>query len=262
MRIFTCPKWLPQSTMLTLPKGHLGFGNGASQETRQLVYVRIVVPERLRGVIGKREYTVALGSDAVIAKRLAYGHVATIKAELHAAETRKEFPPESAEYIIQAARDARDAVVKGGVAEQDAEVSLDQTVETHLGLLREKHGEDDEGDPNISDTHSTAIRLAHRLFRGETVELLSHQVDMYLTEVAPEVRAQTLEDKRRVYGAFSKWLVTDREVSAITRKTAGTYVSTVMAKQGKAPKTVKSELAQLSALWKYMLGRGVVEANI
>ena len=226
-------------------------------------YVRVVVPARLRAAIGKREYTVALKTrDVTTAKRLSHQHVARIVAELQAAEAHRTFPADSAEHILQVAREARAAVSKGLQSEDEAERGMDASVEKHLDLLRDKHGVDEEGDPKVGDAHASAIRLAHRIFQGEAVSLLSHQVDVYLAEVEPHVRAQTMQDKRRVYGEFRQWLVSDAEVGTITRKQAGSYVSTHMAKQGKAPKTLKSELAQLSALWKFMLARGVVEANV
>lgn len=226
-------------------------------------YVRVVVPARLREAIGKREYTVALKTrDVTTAKRLSHAHVARIMAELQAAEAHREFPKESAEHILQVAREARAAVTRGLQSEEEAERGLDASIERHLDRLRRKHGVDEEGDPKVSDAHASAIRLAHRIYQGEAVSLLSHQVDLYLAEVEPHVRAQTMQDKRRVYGEFRQWLGSDAEVGSITRKQAGSYVSTYMVKQGKAPKTLKSELAQLSALWKWMLARGVVESNV
>ncbi len=71
-----------------------------------------------------------------------------------------------------------------------------------------------------------------------------------------------MRDKRRVYGELRKWLQADVEADSITRRQAGAYVSNEMAKRGKATKTVRSELAQLSALWKWMLARGVVDSNV
>lgn len=226
-------------------------------------YVRVAVPQRLREAIGKREFLIALKTrDLSTARRLSHSHLAAITAQLQAAEAHRTFPKDSAEYILQAAREARAAVVKGVQTEQDAEMALDVTVDQHLELLGRNLGVDSEGDPKLTEGHAQTIKLAHRVFKGEMVALLSHQVAQYLTEVAPAVRAQTLQDKRRVYGALQAWLGTDREVSTITRKLAGSYVSTHLAKQGRAPKTLRSELAQLSALWKYMVGRGVVDTNV
>ena len=226
-------------------------------------YVRVVVPAPLRAVIGKREFVVALGTrDLGTAKRAAHGHLTSIHAQLQAAKLHQEYPQSTPEFIQQAARQARESILRGQMDEGAAAVAFDATVENHLERLRAKHGVDEEGDPKVSDTHVRAVRLAHKLFKGETAALLSHQIDQYITEVTPAVRAQTVQDKKRVYSELRKWLGGDSEVSAITRKVAGSYLSTVLAKQGKAPKTLRSELAQLSALWRYMLGRGVVESNV
>src|SRR6185437_14930626 len=226
-------------------------------------YVRVAVPQRLREAIGKREFLIALRTrDLATARRLSHAQLAAITAQLQAAEAHRTFPKDSAEYILQAAKDARAAVINGVQTEHDAEVALDVTVDQHLELLGRNLRVDPEGDPKLTEGHAQAIKLAHRVFKGETVALLSHQVDQYLAEVTPAVRAQTMQDKHRVYGALQAWLGTDREVSTITRKLAGSYVSTHLAKQGRAPKTLRSELAQLSALWKYMVGRGVAETNV
>jgi integrase len=226
-------------------------------------YVRIVVPARLRTAIGKSAYWVALGTrDRTEARRRSHAHVAAILAELRAAEVDRTFPIESIRSVEQAAKDLTDAVRRGQLDPDAAEVNFDATVEEHMDLMRAKHGVDEEGDPKVPARHTQAIYDAYRTFRGMAVVRLSKQVDLYLSEVGSTVRAQTMEDKKRVYGAFQGWLKSDREVRSLTRREAGEYVSEVMMRQGKAPKTIRSELAQLSALWRWMLARGAVDANI
>lgn len=41
---------------------------------------------------------------------------------------------------------------------------------------------------------------AWRRFKVEEVSLLQGQIDQYVAEVTPTVRAQTVQDKKRVYG--------------------------------------------------------------
>ena len=226
-------------------------------------YVRVIVPDRLRAAIGKREYWVPLGTqNKAVARERSHGAIAAIKAELKAAEGSRTFPPESVQYVQEVAKEAGAAVQKGLLSEDAAAVRFDVALDKHLDQLRAKHGEDADGDPLVTERHRAAVHTASRVARGEKVAMLADQIKQYIAEVTPAVRAQTVQDKLRVYGALQKWLVTDCEVKAITRKDAGDYVSTVLAKQGRAPKTLRSELAQLSALWSYMLGRGVVESNV
>jgi hypothetical protein len=64
-------------------------------------------------------------------------------------------------------------MASGLLSPEDAEHALDADVEKHLDTLRAKHGEDEHGDPQVSDTHARAIRLAHRVLAGEPVSLFS-----------------------------------------------------------------------------------------
>lgn len=226
-------------------------------------YVRVVVPERLRAALGKREYTVALGTrDLLTARRRSHEALARIMEELKAAEERREFPPGSPERLLEVAAEARAAVVNGHMDEHTAEVGMDVAAERTLDILRAKYGTDAEGNPKAPESVTRGVRRAWRKFGGENVSLLREQIEQYITEVTPTVRAQTVQDKRRVYGELLAWVGADAEVKDVTRKEAGNYVSSVMARSGKAPKTLRSELAQLSALWKYMVGRSVADVNI
>lgn len=235
-------------------------------------YVRVVIPQRLRAAIGKREYNVALGTrDPVEARRKSYAVLAKIDAELRAAEGHAESPVGSPERLMQIAAEQRALALArgeeiGAEVPEMAEAGMDEAIEKTLDVLREKYGTDTEGNPKAPEAITRGVGRAWRKFRGEEVSLLREQVEQYVTEVTPTVRAQTVQDKRRVYGELVAWLVAelgaDPEAADVTRKVAGNYVSSVMARSGKAPKTLRSELAQLSALWKYMVGRGITEVNV
>jgi integrase len=183
-------------------------------------------------------------------------------AELREATVRLTLPADDPQHIQHAAKELHSAVAAGRLDADDAERAMDATMDNHVERLHAKHGTDGEGDPKVTADHFQALRDASRTFRGEAVGRLSRQVDLYMTEVGKHVRAQTIEDKRRVYGAFRKWLVADRDVRSITRAECGKYLSEKLMPAGRAPKTVRSELAQLSALWRWMLARGVVDANV
>lgn len=212
--------------------------------------------------MGREEIVRTLGTrDLGVAKRKLHAVLADIQRDIAAAEANRLLPPDSAEYVLEAAREARAAVAKGLMTEDAAEVSLDMTVEKHLDLLRDKHGTDAEGDPRIGDGHVRAIQLAHRVFAGEPVTLLSVQAEAHLTEIASTIRKTTLASKRKALQAFRDWLGADVEVATVTRKQAGRYLTESLMKRQRAAKTTKTELSHISSCWNWMLARGVVEVN-
>ena len=91
--------------------------------------------------------------------------------------------------------------------------------------------------------------------------LLSAQTEAHLTEIASTVRKTTLEAKRKALLALRGWLGADVEVTAVTRKVAGRYLTDSLMRRDRAAKTTKTELSHVSACWNWMLARGVVEVN-
>jgi len=230
---------------------------------RQTWFVRLAVPPHLQEAIGRRELIRTTKThDLVAANRAKHAILAELHQKLNAAQLNRELPKESADYVLAAAREARDAVTKGITQEGDAERGLDVTIERHLDLLREKHGEDPvTGDPNITDGHVRAIQLAHKVFAGEEVALLSTRAETYLAEKAKVLRKQTMLDKRRTIADFRKWLGRDVEVTAVNRKTAARYLEEVLLKRNVKPKTTMDTLSNLSAFWAWLHGRGDTEVN-
>lgn len=229
---------------------------------RQTWFARVTIPQHLRATMGREEIVRTLSTrDLSVAKRKLHAVLAEIQRDIAAAEANVVLSPESAEYVLQAAREARAAVDKGLMTEGAAEVALDMTVEKQLDLLREKYGVDDEGDPLIDEGQTRAIKLARRVFAGEPVTVLSAQAEAHLTEIASSIRRTTLASKRKALQAFRDWLGTDMEVTAVTRKVAGRYLTDSLMKRQRAAKTTKTELSHISSCWNWMLARGVVEAN-
>lgn len=230
---------------------------------RQTWFVRLAVPPDLQAAVGRRELIRTTKThDLATANRVKHAILAELHRDLNAARLNRELPPESADYVIAAAREARAAVAQGITGEDDAELALEVTIDKHLDLLREKHGTDPvTGDPNITDGHTRAIQLAHKLFAGEEVALLSAHSETYLAEVDKVLRKQTVLDKRKTIGDFRTWLGRDVEITAVSKKTAGRYLSDVLLKRPVAAKTTISTLSNLSALWTWFEGRGLTELN-
>ena len=231
---------------------------------RQGYYARVAVPLHLRTTLGRADVVRTLGTnDLGLAKRKLHGVVADIQREFMAAEANRVLPPESADYIISAAKEARAAVNSGLQTEEEAERGLHASVDNHLELLARQRGTDPEtGDPLISDGHVRAINIAHKVFEGQPLTLFSDQAEQYLSEVAAGIRKSTVLDKRKALESLRGWLNGDVEVGSVTRKMAGQYTGQVLAKRPVTSKRTKTELSHLSAFWTWMLARGVVEVNV
>jgi integrase len=225
-------------------------------------YAQVAVPRHLRATLGRTDFVKSLHTrDLGVAKRKLHAVLADIQREIATAEANRVLPPESAAYVLEAAQEARAAVDRGFMSEGQAEVSLDATVEKHLDLLREKHGEDEHGDPRVDEGHVRVIQLAHRVFAGEPVTLLSAQVEAHLAEIASSIRKTTHASKKKALKAFRDWLGQDVEVAAVTGKVAGRYLTDSLMKRQRAAKTTKTELSHLSSCWNWMMARHVLEAN-
>src|SRR6266404_1442581 len=155
---------------------------------RQTWYARVCVPLHLRATMKREDIVRSLGTrDLTQAKRKLHAVLADIQREIAVAEANRELPPTSAEWVVSAAHEARQSVTKGIASEDAAELGLDAAIEKHLERLRKEHGEDAEGDPKITDGHARAIQLAHRVFAGEPVALLSVQAEAHLAEISGHI---------------------------------------------------------------------------
>ncbi|HEY3654001.1 MAG TPA: tyrosine-type recombinase/integrase [Steroidobacteraceae bacterium] len=231
---------------------------------RRVWFARLIVPPHLRTTVGRTELLRTLKTrDIQEANRRKHAVLAELQRVLTQSELTAVLPKESAEYILQIAKGQRRALQEGIIDERTAEAGLDVAVDDQLELLRRINGFNAEtGEPNnLDESYERMHQLAQRVLGGDEVELLSESVKRYLTEVASRVRKQTLREKERHLDALRDWLKTDREVTSISKKIAGRYVTESLLTQGHAPKTVKDILSNLSAFWVWLEGRGLVDVN-
>jgi integrase len=227
-------------------------------------YVRLKVPQPLRDTVGKSELLRALHTrDLREANRRKHAVLAEMQDELSRAAAQATLPRDSAEYLLATAKELRAAVKKGETNEHDAEIALDVALEDHLERHSRKRGRNPKtGDPLLPEAHERTLSLAHRVLHSEDVALLSQSITDYLAEKAPHINEQTKREKERQLTELKEWLKGDCEVASVTKKLAGRYVGEVLLKKGHAPKTVKDTLSNLSAFWRWLEGRGLVEFNV
>lgn len=229
---------------------------------RKTWFVRLTVPPQLRAAVGRREFIRTTKThDLATANRVKGGILAELQRQLNAAQINRELSPESADYVIAAAREAREEVMKGANAD-DVRLGLEATIEKHLDRLGRQNGTDPTtGHPLITDGHERAIQMAYRISTGDEVALLSTYAEKYLAEVGHVQRKQSVQAKRRSLEDFRKWLGRDIEVTAVSRKTASRYRSDVLLQRGASAQTTKGELSNLSALWTWFVGQDLADVN-
>lgn len=226
-------------------------------------YARLRVPPSLRDAVGKSELVQALHTrDLAEANRRKHAVLAAMHAVLERARVEATLPRDSAEAFLTEARKMAEEVKAGAMTDRDAEAALDVALEDHLAAQAKRHGIDPEtGHPMVSEQHTRTLQLAHKVLHSGDVALLTDSIRTYLRERAPHINKQTHAEKERQLTELAGWLG-DCEVSTVTKKMAGRYVSERLLTKGHAPKTVKDTLSNLSAFWRWLEGRGVVEFNV
>lgn len=226
-------------------------------------YARLRVPPSLRDAVGKSELVQALHTrDLAEANRRKHAVLAAMHAVLERARVEATLPRDSAEAFLAEARKLAEEVKAGAMRPEDAEAALDVALEDHLEAQAKRHGIDPAtGHPMVSERHTRTLQLAHKVLHSGDVALLKESIQTYLKERAPHINKQTHAEKERQLTELADWLG-DCEVSTITKKMAGRYVSEKLLTKGHAPKTVKDTLSNLSAFWRWLEGRGLVEFNV
>jgi integrase len=231
------------------------------KKRRQTWYARHTIPPSLQGVLGRSEFVRSLKTrDLREANQRKHAVLAQMQREITRAAFTASLPKDSAEYLLRAAARQRRAVQQGRLSESDAERRLDALVARHLHSRRsESKGR--EPAALVPESQQRALKLAHRALHGEEVAPLRRLTSTYLAEIQTHIRKQTYREKQRHLEALAGWLKTDCEVTAISKRVAGRYMTEALTQAGLAPKTIKDILSNLSAFWVWLEGRGFVDQN-
>jgi hypothetical protein len=90
--------------------------------------------------------------------------------------------------------------MKAGLDEDAAEAGLDAAVENWLERMAAKHGTGHDGAPLLPETKARAVRLAHRVFRGDQPDLLADYVDISRSWRRGSPREQPYSYSTAVFG--------------------------------------------------------------
>ena len=224
-------------------------------------YARYPVPRRLRATFGKSEVLRSLNTTSLSeARRLRHRVLHEIQEEVSRAVLAAQISPGTAQFIVETAREARALVKRGEIDEENAELSVDVAVENYIEKLARERGVDEDGHPDVTETESRALQLAHKIMRGDEPALLEDQIRAHLAEEEPRVTAGALEDKRRRLEEFARW-AGNIEVATISRTLAGRYVQEVIQTSRLEPKSRQKWLSWLNAFGDYLETYRYVEVN-
>ena len=225
--------------------------------------VRLMVPKQFRKELGRTKYVVSLQTrDKAEASRRKHGVLADLQRQMAADIANLTDTPQSARGMLELAEWERRRVDSGEATQDEAEASFGAAVDGFLDAEARTKGRDPEtGHPLLGDVETRVIRAAHATVAGTGGLLLERAAEMYLEEIASTIRNQTLREKRRGLEKLSSWLGPAHAVKAITRQVAGRYVTLVIAKSGRAPKTQRDEVGHLSSFFNWLERRGAVDAN-
>lgn len=220
----------------------------------QVWYVQIAVPRPIQHVMGKPKIVRTTGeSDLRLAERKKFQIIADIKREIDAKVNNDPL----AQFEHQALG-IRKAVSRGEIDEQIAN--------DIIGNLRDRYLKATSGSPDAATgdydlPQSVVSRLATatRIATDLTYKPLSALVADYLEEKEPHVQPSTLANKKRRLEAFVSWIGADEDINDVNIKVAGRYVSEVLVRNGKHPKTNIDTIATLSAFFNWQAKRGVYD---
>ncbi|QBQ49363.1 hypothetical protein E3U41_12090 [Brevundimonas naejangsanensis] len=232
-------------------------------------YVRVKVPQASREVLGKTELWQSLETEDIAAARVrAVVEVGRMRKQIEAARrnpdgTRKDTKGDPTDEQRKAEawwaeRRVPDAKRPGRYAIPEAlEASWEATVE---GLLGDPVNEDDgvSGPRYDADKERAALELVGKV-TGDMVPV-AEELARYMDQEG--VRESYAARTRTATKALSKWLIANRHadnIHAVTGRVAVQFADS--AAEGRTIKTLNSYISALSAYWKWMKKRHVVDAN-
>ncbi len=221
-------------------------------------YVRVVVPPRLRPILGKPEIVRALGTrDRAEAQELRWAIVADIHTSL---ERLRNGRGDTGQLVAQALKDRREAAAAAARDDDTSYDAIRDTWDAHRDELLEDDGHGDFRLRNRTDAKEYRKRDSlYALATGgnPSVEMMFHlfQLDAQFLGLKPKTRLD--------YKTATNFLV--QHVGDVTAKNVTAQDAADLADEllkNRAPKTTAKYVSALSGLWKWARRKGFVgEAN-
>lgn len=177
-------------------------------------------------------------------------------------------PTGSPEAIVAYYREQRKSIDLDNDPEKRAEMleNLRFGLELEMEEFQE-HGRlsiprDEDGYRTDKPEYGRAFREAFNLSDSDSVprNLISDLLDMHMKEISSRVNNQTAATRENRVNAFIDWFG-DKDITAVTKRKAGDYVTQKVVVLDRSVKTKKDLVSDLSTFFNWCVDRGQIEVN-
>jgi integrase len=234
-------------------------------------WVRVWVPKPVREILGKSELWKNLNTtDLAEANTKKHKVVADLmevieqaKRDLDGMLDKVSREEKLKEFALEFTRES-DAAKND---DEDVEDFFEEAIEAEIYKL---YG-DKEGEAIINHGHlelggleknPSAVRALIDSIRIHSHEYtpISAVSKLFLSEESKSLKPSSFRRKQKHIDQFIKWSG-DRNISKITRKITGDYVTSIISKQNPAYDTLRNIVADISSLFSWAEGRGYLDRN-
>ena len=235
-------------------------------------WVRVWVPKPVRGILGKSELWKNLfTSDLVEANSKKHRVVAELmevieqaKRDLDGTLDKVSREEKLKQFALEHTRES-DAAKNND--EEDVEDFFEEAISAKIyELYGDKDGEGilnyDHPESDSSGKNPSAVRALIDSYKIHThdYEPISSISKLFLSEESKNLKPSSFRRKKKHIDQFIKWSG-DRDISKITKKITGEYVTSIISKKNPAYDTLRNIVGDISSLFSWAEGRGYLDRN-
>jgi len=235
-------------------------------------WVRVWVPEPVRENLGKSELWQNLyTTDLAEANRKKHRVVAEMMEVIWQAKRDREGTLDKVsreeklkQYALEYTRES-DAAKNND--EDDDEDFFEEAISAKIyELYGDKDGEGilnyDHPESDSSEKNPSAVRALIDSYKIHThdYEPISSISKLFLSEESKNLKPSSFRRKKKHIDQFIKWSG-DRDISKITKKITGEYVTSIISKKNPAYDTLRNIVGDISSLFSWAEGRGYLDRN-
>ena len=235
-------------------------------------WVRVWVPEPLRGILAKSELWQNLyTTDLAEANRKKHRVVAELMEVIEQAKRDREGTLDKVsreeklkQYALEYTRES-DAAKNND--DEDVEDFFDEAISAKIyELYGDKDGESilNSGHPesDASEKNPSAVKALIDSYKIHThdYEPISSISKLFLSEESESLKPSSFRRKKKHIEQFIKWSG-DRDLSKITKKITGEYVTSIINRNNPAYDTLRNIVGDISSLFSWAEGRGYLDRN-